>query len=303
MKEKIVIIPLLGITVDTLLTQMLHGLVYGLAYLLFAVGLTIVFGLLGVLNLAHGELYMLGAYFGMVLISMINSFWVALIIVPFLVAIVGYGWEVSLFKRLYGKDPLYCLIMTFGLSMIFREIALAIWTGQVQNVAVPLPDSRPFLGTIYPDYRLFILAFSVVIVVFLWLILTRTNVGAIIRAAAHNSQMLSALGVNVPRLFTLVFIVGAALASISGVILAPIFFVYPYMGVEVILPAFAIIILGGMGSFEGAIIASILIGELIAIASLWMNPRWAETLPFCVMVTILIFRPHGILGKAEIGEA
>lgn len=297
------IIPLLGITVDTLLTQMLHGLVYGLAYLLVAVGLTIVFGLLGVLNLAHGELYMLGAYFGMVLVSMVHNFWLALLIVPFLVAAIGYGWEFTVFRRLYGKDPLYCLIMTFGLSMIFREIALAIWSGDVQHVAVPLPESRPFLGTIYPDYRLFILAFSVVVVVGLWLILTRSSAGAIIRAAAHNSQMLSALGVNVPRVFTLVFMVGAALASISGVILAPIFFVYPYMGVEVILPSFAIIILGGMGSFEGAVIASLLIGELIALASLWMNPRWAETLPFVVMVAILAFRPRGILGRPGIGEA
>lgn len=294
-------IPLIGIPVDTLLTQLLHGLVYGLAYLLFAVGLTIVFGLLGVLNLAHGELYMLGAYFGMVIISMIHSFWIALLVAPILVAMVGYGWEVSVFRPLYGRDPLYCLIMTFGLSMIFREVALAIWSGEVRSVAAPLPESSPLLGTIYPDYRLFILIFSVVVIVILWLILTRSNAGAIIRAAAHNSQMLSALGVNVPRVFTLVFIVGAILASISGVILAPIFFVYPYMGVEVILPAFAIIILGGMGSFEGAVIASILIGELIALASLWMNPRWAETLPFAVMVAILLFRPNGILGKPGIG--
>lgn len=296
-------IPLLGISMDTLLTQILHGLVYGLAYLLVAVGLTIVFGLLGVLNLAHGELYMLGAYFGMVIISMVHNFWIALLLVPILIAVLGYGWEISVFRPLYGRDPLYCLIMTFGLSMIFREIALAIWSGEVQSVAAPLPASRPLLGTIYPDYRLFILIFSVAIIIILWLMLTRSNAGAIIRAAAHNSQMLSALGVNVPRVFTLVFIVGAALASISGVILSPIFFVYPYMGVEVVLPAFAIIILGGMGSFEGAVIASILIGELIALASLWMNPRWAETLPFVVMVVILLFRPHGILGKPGIGGA
>jgi branched-chain amino acid transport system permease protein len=295
-------IPLLGVTAQALFIQALHGLVYGLAYILVAVGLTIVFGLLGVLNLAHGELYMLGAYFGLALISMTNNFWLALVVSPILVGAVGYAWEISLFRRLYGKDHLFTFILTFGLSLFFREIAMALWGGKVRSIPLPLMGSTRILGTDYPDYRLFILFFSVILIIGLWLLLTRSNAGTVIRAAAHNSQMLAALGVNVPRIFTLVFILGAALAAISGVILGPIFFVYPYMGVEVLLPAFVIIILGGMGSFEGAIIAGILIGELIALASLWINPRWAETLPFVVMVLILLIRPQGLLGKRGVFE-
>src|SRR6266705_4652149 len=229
--------------VGVLLPQLLHGVVFGAALGLLALGLTVIFGLLGVMNFAHGELYMFGAYAGIVVIGLTNSFWVALVAAPLLVAVLGAVTEVATLRPLYRREPLYGLIMTFGLALIFREGARQLFGGDMRRILPPIEGSIPLLGMTYPKYRLFLLAASSVLLLAIWLFFTRTRAGIIVRAAVQDAEMLDGLGVNVPRVFTLTFAGSAALAALAGLLLAPIFTVYPQMGVEMILLAMIVVLI------------------------------------------------------------
>jgi branched-chain amino acid transport system permease protein len=239
---------------SVLLPQLLHGLVFGAALGLLALGLTVIFGLLGVMNFAHGELYMFGAYAGIAAIGLTGSFWVALIVAPLAVGVLGAVTEAATLRPLYRREPLYGLILTFGLAMAFREAVRQIWGGDMRRILPPVEGSTPLLGMTYPNYRLFLLGFSSVLLLGIWLS-TRTG-GILVRAAVQDAEMLDGLGVNVPRVFTLTFAGSAALAALAGLLLAPIFTVYPQMGVEMILLAFIVVILGGMGSWAVGVAAS-----------------------------------------------
>jgi branched-subunit amino acid ABC-type transport system permease component len=285
-----------------LLPQLLHGLVFGAALGLLALGLTVIFGLLGVMNFAHGELYMLGAYAGIAVIGVAHSFWVALIAAPILVGVVAAVTEVTTLRPIYRREPLYGLILTFGLALVFREGARQIWGGDMRRVLPPFTGSTPLLGMTYPNYRLFLLAASSLILLALWLFFTRTRAGVVVRAAVQDAEMLDGLGVDVRRVFTLTFAASGALAALAGLLLAPIFTVYPQMGVEMILLAFIVVILGGMGSMGGSVVAAFVIGIAQSLFSLWMNPQRVAIAIFGIMIVVLIVRPRGLFGREGVLE-
>ena len=285
-----------------LLPQLLHGLVFGAALGLLALGLTVIFGLLGVMNFAHGELYMLGAYAGIAVISVAHSFWVALIAAPILVGLVAAVTEMTTLRPIYRREPLYGLILTFGLALVFREGARQIWGGDMRRVLPPFTGSTPLLGMTYPNYRLFLLAASSLILFALWLFFTRTRAGVVVRAAVQDAEMLDGLGVDVRRVFTLTFAASGALAALAGLLLAPIFTVYPQMGVEMILLAFIVVILGGMGSMGGSVVAAFIIGVAQSLFSLWMNPQRVAIAIFGIMIVVLIVRPRGLFGREGVLE-
>ena len=288
--------------VAVLLPQLLHGLVFGAALGLLALGLTVIFGLLGVMNFAHGELFMMGAYAGVAVIGLTGSFWIALIAAPVIVGIVGAITEAATLRPLYRREPLYGLILTFGLALVFREGIRQIFGGDMRRILPPFTGSTPLLGMTYPDYRLFLLGTSSVILLAIWLFFTKTRAGIIVRAAVQDAEMLDGLGVDVRRVFTLTFAGSAALAALAGLLLAPIFTVYPSMGVETILLAFIVVILGGMGSMGGSVVAAFAIGLAQSLFSLWMNPQRVAIAIFGIMLVVLIVRPRGFFGREGVLE-
>ncbi len=288
--------------VAVLLPQLLHGLVFGAALGLLALGLTVIFGLLGVMNFAHGELYMLGAYAGIGVIGLTGSFWIALVAAPVIVGILGAITEVATLRPLYRREPLYGLILTFGLALVFREGIRQIFGGDMRRILPPFTGSTPLLGMTYPNYRLFLLGASSVLLLAIWLFFTKTRAGIIVRAAVQDAEMLDGLGVDVRRVFTLTFAGSAALAALAGLLLAPVFTVYPYMGVEMILLAFIVVILGGMGSMGGSVVAALVIGLAQSLFSLWMNPQRVAIAIFGIMIVVLIVRPRGFFGREGVLE-
>jgi branched-subunit amino acid ABC-type transport system permease component len=288
--------------VAVLLPQLLHGLVFGAALGLLALGLTVIFGLLGVMNFAHGELYMLGAYAGITFIAVTHSFWVAMLLAPLAVGVVGAVTEMVTLRPIYRREPLYGLILTFGLALVFREGARQIWGGDMRRIAAPVTGSSPLLGMTYPNYRLFLLGAATVLLVAIWLFFTKTRAGVVVRAAVQDAEMLDALGVNVQRVFTLTFAGSAALAALAGLLLAPVFTVYPQMGVEMILLAFIVVILGGMGSMGGSVVAAFVIGIAQSLLTLWMNPQRVAIAIFGIMILVLIVRPRGFFGREGVLE-
>ena len=288
--------------VGVLLPQLLHGLVFGAALGLLALGLTVIFGLLGVMNFAHGELFMMGAYAGVAVIGLTGSFWIALLAAPVIVGIVGAVTEAATLRPLYRREPLYGLILTFGLALVLREGIRQMFGGDMRRILPPFTGSTPLLGMTYPDYRLFLLGTSSVILLAIWLFFTKTRAGIIVRAAVQDAEMLDGLGVDVRRVFTLTFAGSAALAALAGLLLAPIFTVYPSMGVETILLAFIVVILGGMGSMGGSVLAAFAIGLAQSLFSLWMNPQRVAIAIFGIMLVVLIVRPRGFFGREGVLE-
>ena len=260
------------------------------------------FGLLGVMNFAHGEFYMFGAYAGIAVVGVTQSFWVALIAAPLLVAAIGAVTEVAALRPLYRREPLYGLVMTFGLVLAFREGARQLFGGNMRRILPPIEGSIPLLGMTYPRYRLFLLAFSSLLLLAIWLFFTRTRAGIIVRAAVQDAEMLDGLGVNVPRVFTLTFAGSAALAALAGLLLAPVFTVYPQMGGEMILLAFIVVILGGMGSMGGSVVAAFVIGITQSLLTLWMKPQRVAIAIFGIMIVVLIVRPRGFFGREGVLE-
>jgi branched-chain amino acid transport system permease protein len=288
--------------VTVLLPQLLHGLVFGAALGLLALGLTVIFGLLGVMNFAHGELFMMGAYAGVAVIGLTGSFWIALLAAPVIVGIVGAVTEAATLRPLYRREPLYGLILTFGLALVFREGIRQIFGGDMRRILPPFTGSTPLLGMTYPNYRLFLLGAASVLLLAIWLFFTKTRAGIIVRAAVQDSEMLDGLGVDVRRVFTLTFAGSAALAALAGMLLAPVFTVYPSMGVEMILLAFIVVILGGMGSMGGSVVAAFAIGFMQSLFSLWMNPQRVAIAIFGIMLVVLIVRPRGFFGREGVLE-
>ncbi len=288
--------------VAVLLPQLLHGLVFGAALGLLALGLTVIFGLLGVMNFAHGELYMMGAYAGIAVIGWTHSFWVALVAAPLIVGALGALTEAATLRPLYRREPLYGLILTFGLALVFREGVRQIFGGDMRRILPPFTGSTPILGMTYPNYRLFLLAASSALLLAIWLFFTKTRAGIIVRAAVQDAEMLDGLGVDVRRVFTLTFAGSAALAALAGLLLAPVFTVYPQMGVEMILLAFIVVILGGMGSMGGSVVPAFVIGLAQSLFSLWMNPQRVAIAIFGIMIVVLIVRPRGFFGREGVLE-
>lgn len=278
----------------------LNGLTQAMLLFLIASGLSIIFGVLGVLNFAHGSLYMLGAYLAFQFVKWTGNFWLALAIAPLLVAAVGMAAEVLLLRPVYGRDVTFQLLLTFGVILVMTDAVKMIWG----VVGKTVPEPALFSGSVhifdrsYPVYNLFIIACGLLAAVGLWLLLTRTRWGKTIRAASQDREMANALGIDVPRLFTLVFAFGAWLGGVGGVLAGPIRHISLTMDVEIIVQAFAVVVIGGLGSLPGALLGAFLIGELHSFG-IWFIPQFEIVFMFVLMAVILIVRPRGLLGGEE----
>ena len=279
-------------------TQALHGVVSGMLLFLVASGLTLVFGMMGILNIAHAGFYMLGAYLAYTTVHLTGHFWLSLLIAPLLVGALGALIERFLLRRIHAFGHAYELLLTFGLFFMIGEAVRWIWGSNPLQVPVPagLSGSIPFLGSQYPVYRLFILTVSALICLGMALALLRTRVGIVIRSAVSDGEMVAALGVNTPLVSLGVFTVGSALAAVAGVIAAPFLQADPSMGVVILTDLFVIIVIGGFGSLLGALLASLMIGELQSFGILWF-PEFALVFQFLLMAGVLIVRPQGLFGE------
>ena len=280
--------------------QILHGVVYGMLLFLVASGLTLIFGMMGVLNFAHGALYMLGAYFSFSILMWTGQFWLSLILAPLMVGVIGIIIERFLLRKVHIYGHAHELLLTFGIAYIVEEIVKIIWGSESLLVKLPpiLSGSVPLLGLEYPVYRLFMLAVSIMVFVLLFMILFKTRAGIIVRAAVANKDMVDALGFNVPLIFLILFGIGAWLAGLAGVIGGPYLITNPGMAATIIIDLFVVIVVGGLGSVEGALIASLIIGVLQSVGILFL-PQFAIFFEFLLMALVLIFRPHGLMGESK----
>jgi branched-chain amino acid transport system permease protein len=290
----------MGFGIEHYVIQGVHGLVYGMLLFLVASGLTLVFGMMGVLNLAHASFYMLGAYFAYTVTRYLGSFWLSFLLCPLAVGLLGILIERYLLRRLYKAGHLPQLLLTFGLFFMFNELVRVVWGGAPISVPAPgiLAGNFRVAGLTYPVYRLFILGFSCLVLGGMALLLTKTRIGIIIRAAVNDADMVNVLGSNVPLVLMGVFGGGAALAGLAGVIAAPFISTTPSMGADALLDCFVVIVLGGFGSLFGALVASLMIGELQAFGVLWI-PRLALVFQFLLMAIVLVLRPTGLFGEKE----
>ncbi len=298
--------------------QFLNGLQFGLMLFLLAAGLTLVFGIMDLVNLAHGSLYMIGAYFAATFAALTGSFVFAVILALIATLIVGMAIEVIAMRRLYGRDHLDHVLGTFGLILFFNEIVRLIWGPA--GLSLPLPgwlntNFEIFAGVYYPTYRLSIIAVALAVALLLYFIVMRTRVGMLIRAGASNREMIGALGINIKLLYTFVFGIGAALAGLAGMMQAPILTVQIGMGENILILAFVVIIIGGIGSIRGAFVASILVGLIDTVgrgflpdvlklflsqsAASTAGPALSSMLIYLVMAVILVVRPEGLFPAAS----
>jgi branched-chain amino acid transport system permease protein len=279
-------------------TQGLHGLVYGMLLFLVASGLTLVFGMMGILNIAHAAFYMLGAYVAYTTVQATGSFWLSLLVAPVVIGLLGATVERWLLRRTHAFGHAYELLLTFGLFFMISEGVRWIWGSNPLQVPIPagLTGSVPFVGSQYPLYRLFILAASSVICVGMALVLLRTRVGIVIRSAVSDAAMVGALGINTPLVSTAVFAAGSALAAVAGVIAAPFLQADLSMGAIILVDTFVVIVIGGFGSLSGALLASLMIGELQSFGIMWFA-EFALVFQFLLMAVVLIVRPQGLFGE------
>ncbi len=279
--------------------QSINGLSVGVAVVLMALGLTIIFGLLDVINMAHGECYALGAYMVVVILGMGLSFWWALVLTPLIMGLFGYVMERGLIQRVFHSKDRHTLtlLLTYGMATVLEDAIKIVFGANPQRVEAPVSGGTELLGLFFPNYRLFVMLVGGAIIVAVWLLVFRTSLGAVVRAAAYDKDMSASLGIPVSRVYALTFAFGVALAGIAGVLLAPIYSVFPTMGRDFVLIAFSVVIIGGMGSIKGAVLAGLLLTQVQSLSSLFISPVWNDTLLFGIMVLVLMWRPQGLFGK------
>lgn len=281
-------------------SQGLHGLAYGMVLFLIASGLTIIFGMMGILNLAHAAIFMLSAYFCYQVIAMTGSFWAALIVAPICTGIFGIFLERVFLRRIRAFGHLGELILTLGLSMVILGLVKIFWGTQSLPIQVPdiLKGMVNMGGLEYPIYRLFIIGMSLVVMIFMVLLLYKTRLGKIVRAAVSDRDMVNALGINIPMVFMLVFGVGCWLAGVAGVAIAPILTVFPGLADQVGMDAFIVVVTGGFGSLAGAFVVSIIFGLLSSYGVQFLS-QLAPVLMVMFMAVVLAIRPNGLFGVKE----
>ena len=283
--------------------QVFNGLVNGSFYAVLSLGLAIVFGMLRVVNFAHGAFYMLGAFAAYVLKQELGiPFVPALILAPIGVALVGMLLERTLIRRLYAVDPLYNFLLTFGVTLILQDAVRLRYGVQGQPYGTPsdLAGATNLLGAaFYPNYRLFSIVFALAICGLVWFLLERTRVGMVVRAATERPELSRALGVNVDRWVTPVFGFGVALAALAGVLAAPMQSVSPLMGADLIITVFAVVVIGGLGSIVGAVVGGLLVGVVSSLGAAFFPPL-AYILVFVLMAVVLLVRPAGLFGNVEL---
>ncbi len=285
-------------SIDLVAMQLFTGVALGAVFVLLAVGLSLIFGLLTVVNFAHGSFYMVGAYLGVFLFNLWGNFWVCLVVTPLLVCGLGLAVERVLIRPLYGRGPDYPLLLTFGLSLVLVEAIRMLFGTE----GVPFGTPRALRGAVdlgfgfFPLYRLFVMAVAAGVLLALWLLIEKTSYGLIIRAGTRDPEIVRILGVDVGRVWLVVFGVGTGLAALAGLLAAPMRGVIPEMGVPVLVEGFVVTVVGGMGSLTGAVVAGLLVGLVVSLASL-VAPGMAEVSMFALMALVLLVRPHGLFGR------
>jgi branched-chain amino acid transport system permease protein len=287
------------LTFDLFALQLFSGVALGSIYVLLALGLSLIFGLLTIVNFAHGQFFMLGAYLGIFYLGATGNFWFSLIAVPISVGLIGMVIERLLVRPLYGRGVDYPLLLTFGIGLVVLELVRMI----AGTTGVPFSAPAELSGAVdlglffFPKYRLFLIGITAAILLALWLFLERTSYGLIIRAGARDQEIVQILGVDVSKVWMIVFGIGLAVAGLAGVLAAPIRGVYPEMGVPVLVEAFVVTVVGGMGSLLGAVVAGLLVGIVVSFTALFY-PEFATLSIFVLMAVVLIFRPRGLFGRA-----
>ncbi|MDO6564612.1 branched-chain amino acid ABC transporter permease [Amphritea sp. 1_MG-2023] len=281
------------------LFQILNGIGLGMIYFLISVGLTIIFGLLNFVNFAHGAFYLIGSYLCFTIVSLTGNFWLALALAPITVAILAFFTERTLIKRAYHLPHTYHILITLGIALIIQELTISVWGPIGKSVSVPDALQGVFqMGHFYyPKYRLFVILFSAVIAFALWLLLERTRFGALVRAGSEDAETVSLLGTHIHKLFSLTFALGVGLAGLAGVLAAPIRGVHPFVGVEVLGIAFVVVVIGGMGSFSGALIGGLIVGLVQSLmTTIW--PQGSSLMIYGAMAFVILLRPYGLFGRA-----
>jgi branched-chain amino acid transport system permease protein len=285
---------LAAIPYDQILIQTVNGIVTGMILALVASGLTLIFGIMDVVNFAHGELFMLGAYLGVVVLATTGSFWLALLIATLVIALLGAALQIVTLRPLLGRDPLTTILATFGISLVLQNYALWQFGPVARKIQEPFTGSFQLFYLEYPWYRLMIAGLSAVIIGAFWLFLKYGTWGIWIRATTQDRVMAQAMGIPVPWVHTAVFAIGAGMAAASGVLFGPLVGVNHAMGLDWVLKAFIVVVVGGMGNLGGSIAAAIFISLLESYASIWVSPAQAVIVSFVVLILTLLIRPTGL---------
>ena len=284
-----------------LVTQLLNGVVLGLLYAVIALGFMLILGTMEVINFTHGALFALGGYFALALQPHVG-WWGALALAPLGVGVVGLVLERGV-RRTYGKDPLFGLLFTFGAALVLEEVIRIVWGPRGYTIAAPAFVAGPFHWgfLFYSKYRVLVAVLAVALLAFVWWFLEKTPYGAIIKAGAHDSEMVMALGIDLARMRNLVFGLGAVMAGVAGVIAAPMWSLKPTVGAEAVMPAFIVVVIGGIGSFWGAVLGGLLLGTVSGLSNL-VVPRGSILVMYVLMTVILLWRPRGLMGQKSVLE-
>jgi len=282
------------------LLQIINGVGIGMLYFLLAVGLSIVFGLLRFVNFSHGAFFLLGAYFCFELGQMGVNFWWTLLIAPLVVGLLAWLVEKFVLRHIYALPHHFHILFTVGLALVIQEAVISYWGPLGNNISPPdLLQGVVMIGNfVYPKYRLFVIAFTAVMALLLWWVLEGTRLGSIVRAGSESTEMVSLLGLNIDRIFSLVFALGAVTAGLAGALAGPIRGVEPFMGIEALGIAFVVVVIGGLGSFFGALAGGILVGVVQSL----MSTIWSEgahLMIYIAMAAVMLLRPNGLFGRAS----
>lgn len=288
-----------GLTLDLLCMQMLTGIALGSIYALLALGLCLIFGMLTVVNFAHGAFFMVGAFLGVYFLGLTGNFWFSLLLVPLITGVMGLFTERFLVRPMYGRGIDYPLLLTFGLSYVLIELTRIIFgiEGMPSITPTGLTGSVNVGFGYFPKYRLFLILATAVIILCIWLFIQKTRYGLIIKAGSRDQEILKVLGVDIAKVWLIVFAVGTAIAGLSGILASPTRSVNPEMGIPILAESFVVTVVGGMGSPVGAVVAGLLVGIVYSMTSLFA-PELAELSIFVLMAVVLIIRPQGLFGKA-----
>jgi branched-chain amino acid transport system permease protein len=278
-------------------TQLVNGLAYGVLLFLMSAGLSLIFGLMNVVNVAHGSFFMLGAFFALAIQKWTGSFWAALALSWIPAVAVGVVMERVFIRKLYTRGHLDQVLLTFGFTFVFVDLVRMVWGADIRELAIPdvLSGVVEVGGVIVPKYRLFLIAFGGLVGLLLWLFLERSRVGAMVRAGVDDAFTATGIGINVPLLFASVFALGVGLAAVGGTVAGPILGLYPGMDIEILIPAFIVVVIGGMGSLRGAFVASVFVGLVDTFGKAYF-PDLALFMIYLLMVVVLLTRPQGLFG-------
>jgi branched-chain amino acid transport system permease protein len=288
-----------GVPTQALFGQLLIGLINGAFYALLSLGLSVIFGLLNIINFAHGAQYMMGAFVAYFLLQWVGlGYWWALLVAPLVVGVIGVVLERTMLKRLYALDHLYGLLLTFGLALVIQGLFRNQFgsSGLPYQIPAALTGGRNLGFMVLPNYRAWVVIFSLGTCLVTWYVIERTKLGAYLRAATENPSLVQAFGVNVPRMITLTYGFGVALAALAGVLAAPIYQVNPLMGADLIIVVFAVVVIGGMGSILGSIVTGFALGIVEGLTKVFY-PEASNTVIFVIMALVLLVRPTGLFGR------